>query len=172
MPRGHVELVHAPEIAAVEFPVGGWPVGARYKILSSDPESGAFTAVLLLPAGYRRTAGHLSSETELYVLGGTLRVGETTCGAGYYEYALPGSTVEEWTAVEPCEILFMARGEPPEFLSGPGRGGSEGRVQIDTETMPWMNTTIPGLSPGVCLKVLREVPATGEAVFIMGLMPG
>jgi hypothetical protein len=34
------------------------------------------------------------------------------------------------------------------------------------------DTTIPGLDPGVCLKVLRKVPATGEAVFLMGLMPG
>jgi len=63
MSRGHIELVHAPEIAEQDFAVAGWPLQPRIKILSEDAVSGALTGLLRLPAGYRRPANCAGAES-------------------------------------------------------------------------------------------------------------
>ena len=44
--RGWVELVHEPEIDAVELPASGWPAGPTMKVLSISERTGALTGIL------------------------------------------------------------------------------------------------------------------------------
>jgi hypothetical protein len=168
--RGWVELAHSPEIDPVELPASGWPVGPTMKVLSISERTGALTGVLILPPGYRRTEGHFGTHTELFVLEGSVRVGDTIRSYGYYEHAPAGVTVEPWTVDSGAEILFMARARP-DFAPAPGPNGTEGRIQLDSEAMEWVGTHIPGPPPGVVLKLLRHVPETNEMTWVCANPP-
>jgi hypothetical protein len=160
--RPHVELVHAPELPWTGLPASGWPAGAEVRLLSRDAETGALSAVLRLPAGWRRPAGHLVSDADLLVLSGSVRIGDHVRGLGWYEYTPPGATQEPWTVGEECELFFAPRTGTPDFVAGPGGPASDDvSLAIDTETVPWMLTPIPGPPAGLTLKILRRTPEGG-----------
>jgi hypothetical protein len=173
--RGHVEFVHAPEIEPVEGPGDNWPVGAQVKMLSQDRGSGALTGVLILPPGYRRKEGHLLADSEFFVLRGSLWIGETLHGFGFYSYAPAGATQAEWTVNEACELLFMARTGSPDFVPERGPNGADARsIEIDTERVSWSAGTRPDFSdpfPGLAIKVLRHVEETGENLLLFAAVP-
>jgi hypothetical protein len=165
--RPHVEPAHAPEIAPESL--AGWPDGTTVRVLSRDSETGAITGVVHLPAGVVREPTGLAAECDTYLLSGTLRVGGQERGAGYYEYAPAGSRHERWAALEGCELFLMARDGPPEPRSAEARDPAH--LSVDTDALEWAITPIPGMPGGIFLKVMRTVPATGESVFLMGLVP-
>jgi hypothetical protein len=171
MSRGWVELAHAPEIEPAPLPADSWPAGAEMRVLSRDEESGALTGVLILPPGYRRGVGHLPIESEFLVLSGTLRIGGTLREFGFYDYAPPGATHEPWATEAGCELLLMARDGAPDFVPLPGPQGVEGRIQLESEEMPWTMSHVPGPPPGLIHKVLRIVPETGEMTVLACTVP-
>lgn len=171
MSRGHVELAHAPEIAECEIPASGWPAGAAVKLLSLDEETGAFTGIVRLPPGYRRPAGHAACETELYVLGGSLRLGDRMRGTGYYEYSPPGAGQPPWSTEEGAEVLFFARGRRPDFTAGAGLDGAGDRIECDTEGLEWMVSPVEGPPEGMVIKILRHVEETGELTALCSNVP-
>jgi hypothetical protein len=171
MTRGHVELAHAPQIPEEVLPASGWPSGPVVRILSRDEDTGAFSAVLSLPPGYRRHPGHLSADSELLVLGGSLRIGGDVRGLGYYEYAPASSDQEAWSTEGGVTLLFCARGGSPDLLPGRGSGAAEARVMHDTERMDWMVSPVPGPPEGMVLKILRHVEATGELTALCSTVP-
>jgi hypothetical protein len=166
MSREHIELVHAPEIPEHAWAIAGWPPQARIKVLSEDPVSGALSGVLGLPAGYRRPAGFIGAETELIILEGSLRVGDAMRGFGYYEYAPAGTTHAPWSTETGASLLFFARDRAPEFVPHEGPSGVAGRIEIDSETLPWTQSPIPGPSEGLLHKWLRFVEETGEGTHL------
>jgi hypothetical protein len=167
MSRGHIELVHAPEIAEQDWVVAGWPAQPRIKVLSSDPVTGALTGLVRLPAGYRRPVGFVAAETELIVLEGSLRVGETMRDFGYYEYAPAGTTQAPWSTETGATLLFFARDRSPEFAPHEGPRGADGRIEIDSELEPWTQSPIPGPSEGLLHKTLRLIEETGEMTVLV-----
>lgn len=167
--RGWIELVHAPDIAEQPLPAQGWPMGPTMKVLSISEKTGAVTGELFLPRGYRRPAGHYTAQVEWLVLEGSVRVGSTVRAAGYYEFSPVGTDVEALTVDEGCKILFLCRARP-DFVPAAGNG-TEGKIQLDSEAMPWMETHIPGPPPGIILKLLRHVPETNEMTWICGNPP-
>jgi hypothetical protein len=171
MSRGHIELVHAPEIAEQDWVVAGWPAQPRIKILSSDPGTGALTGLVRLPAGYRRPIGFLAAESELIVLEGSLRVGETMRDFGYYEYAPAGTTQAPWSTETGATLLFFARDRAPEFAPHEGPRGADGRIEIDSELLPWTQSPIPGPSEGLLHKTLRLIEETGEMTVLVSNPP-
>jgi hypothetical protein len=161
MTRGHVELAHAPQIREEALPASGWPSGAVVRILSRDEDTGAFSAVLRLPPGYRRHAGHLSTESELLLLEGSLRIGGE----------VRGSDQEAWSTEGGATLLFCARGGSPDLRPGPGSEAAESPVRHDTERMDWMVSPVPGPPEGMVLKILRHVEATGEMTALCSSVP-
>ena len=122
--RGHVELVHAPDLIAEEVPADGWPVGATVAVLSRDRQTGELTGILRLPRGYRRGAGHYATATETFVLSGTVRVGEDVRGYGFYESAGPGVAVGPWAVAEGCELCSAPAGGRTSRAARAKRGSS------------------------------------------------
>jgi ChrR Cupin-like domain len=171
MARGWVELAHAPEIEPVPLPAEGWPVGAEIRVLSQDTDSGAVTGLLRLPPGFRRGPGHLKIESEFFLLSGSLRIGGALHEFGFYDYAPPGSTHEPWSTEAGCELLLMARNGAPDFVPLPGPDGVEGRIQLESEEMPWALSHVPGPPPGLIHKVLRIVDETGEMTVLACSVP-
>jgi len=169
--RGHVELVHAPQIEAVELPARGWGSGPVTKVLSADPASGAFSALLTLPPGYRRPSGWLEGLTESLVIDGTLGIGAVERGFGYYECNPGGVDHEPWSTETGATLLYFARERPPDFTPGPGPAGTAGRIESDSERLPWSFSTIPGPPDGHVHKILRKVETTGEMTVLLSTVP-
>ncbi len=165
MGRGHVELVHADELVWEPLTAGGWPAAARTKVLSEDTGTGAITAIVELPPGYRRGAGFFECGTEFFVLRGALRVGEVGRAFGYYEYSPAGASQAPWETAAGCELLLLARGQPA-LVAGTGSGDESEIVRADTEAMPWRQSKVPGPPPGILSKTLRHSEETGERVFL------
>jgi len=166
MSRGHIELVHAPQIEERDWTVAGWPAQPRIKVLSADSASGALSGIVRLPTGYRRPTGFLQAETELIVLEGSLRVGDTMRGFGYYEYAPAETTHAPWSTETGASLLFFARDRAPEFVPHQGHSSVAGRIELDSEALPWTWSPIPGPSEGLLHKWLRFVAETGEGTHL------
>lgn len=167
MARPHVEPAHTADLAPE--PLAGWPAGTTIRVLSRDPDTGAVTGVIHLPAGTVREPAALAAECDTYLLSGALRVGDHDRGAGYYEYAPAGSRHERWVAREDCELLLLARDGAPDLR--PAAARDPAHLAVDTDRLEWVITPIPGMPGGIFLKVMRTVPDTGESVFLMGLVP-
>lgn len=164
MARGHVEILHQAEVPYAPIVAAGWPSGAELKLLSSDADTHALTGLLRLAPGYRRPAGHLATESELFVISGSVRIGDTTREWGYYEFAAGGTTHEPWVSEAGCTMLLMT-GAAPDFVPDAG-SVSGGRIAVDTERMPWAISRIPGPDPGMLSKTLRHSDETGARVFL------
>lgn len=170
--RGWIELGHAPLIDWEPLPAEGWPYGAEAKVLSRDPSDGAFTGIVRLRAGYRRWAGHHTADIEVFVLSGSLRLGDGVKGYGWFGYLPAGVTSSAWTAESDVELLLCARTGAPHFKPEPGPVTShEGVIAIDTETVEWTVSGRPGIAPGLSHKLLRYNPETGEGTFLGAAVP-
>lgn len=175
MARGHIEHVHAPEIAEAEFTASGWPPGATVKILSADDETGAFTGLLRLPPGWRREAGRLSTTIESMVIDGELEVGGKTRGFGWFEYVGRGALQPAVFTERGAELIFFARGGAPRFTAAvadaDGAFDQVERIGLDTEQMLWSFSSIPGPPDGHVHKVLRRDEQTGGMTVMLSTVP-
>ena len=173
MSRGNVALVHAGDVAPAPLAAAGWPVGVRARVLSHDDETGAMTALITLPQGYRRPAGALAVDSEHYVLSGALRIGAEVHEPGWYEYAPGASRQEAWTVGEHCELLLMARGGTPDFVPAGHRPceRSAAAIALDSGRMRWTAERVPNEAPGAAFKRLRHDPETGEYLILAAFVP-
>lgn len=172
MARAHIELIHRDDVPWEPIRAEGWPAGTDAKILSRDPQSGDMTAILRLPPGWRRPAGHSPADVDLFVLGGELAVGGVRRGRGYYEWSPAGATQPEWAAgPEGAELIVFSPRARPDFAAGGGGGPADGRIEIDTDAVDWAHTVIPGPPPGMYIKLLRYLEATGEGLFLASTVP-
>ena len=185
MARGHIELVHAPDIPETSIPATGWPPGATVKILSADPETGAFTGLVRLPPGWQRPAGQLSATVESMVVDGELQADGVARRFGFYEHAPRGGVQRALATASGATLLFFARDSAPHFIAAPppdddappsvGNGGRENaeaeRIELDTERMAWSYSTIPGPPDGHVHKILRRDPRTGGMTVMLSTVP-
>ena len=136
--RGWVELAHAPQIEWAPLPAEGWPMGVQARVLSRDAADGALTAVVRLPAGYRRPLGHHGAALEVLISSGALRIGDEVHGHGWFGFLPAGVTSSPWTAETEVELLLCARTGSPDFRPEPGPVAShEGVIAIDTMLVDW-----------------------------------
>jgi len=162
MGRAHVEHVHAPQLEAEPLAWDGWPEGASVKVLSSDLGTGALTALVMLPAGYRRPAALAPAKTEVLVVSGTLRVGDATFGRCSYLYAPAGSVHAAWESVTDTELLVMARTGPAHLKPTGQPPASAGTILLDGGPLPWGPTPVPNGPPATEVAILRRDEETGE----------
>lgn len=171
MSRGHVELLNADDVAATEIAAGGWPAGTSTLVLSRDPDDGAFSGILRLPAGYRRGAGHVQADGDLLVVAGGLRIGDADRGVGHYEYHPPGSGQQEWVVGEQgCELFVKVSGVP-DFVPDGSSTAADGHVAFDTTRLDWIVTPVDGPPAGIVVKLLRTNEATGEMAALVANPP-
>lgn len=155
MSRPHVEIVHESDFAPGALPYAGWPGGERARILSTDPETGALSAVVELPAGYRRAAGCHAARSELVVLAGELRIG----GATVFLMTRGRADFERSSS---AGVAGAPAGADP---------GSSGRILLEAQRLPWVGQATAGPPPGIFSKRLRFDEATGERVFLCAMVP-
>lgn len=156
------------------MPAAGWTPGARVKVLSADPDSGAFTGLVRLPPGWSRDAGHFDTTIESIVIDGELQVAGQTRGFGFYEYVPRGLGHARLRTEAGATLLYFARDAAPDFRPGENKQGSadpSDRIELDTERLPWSFSRIPGPPDGHVHKVLRRDDRTGGMTVLLSSVP-
>lgn len=146
-PRPHVELVHVLDMAAKEVRLPGTDRPARIITLSESPQNHAISAVLDVPAGWRRERGaNPDTFVEQYVLGGDLRVGELQLLPHHYHRTAVGTAAGPWTSTHGARVLYFTEGDPMAWrpVSAPGDDLTEGTSWIDTNKVAWGDIFVAG----------------------------
>lgn len=164
MARPHIEFIDALAVAAQPV-ADGVLAGARRRLLSEDDETGAWTGIVSLPAGFSADLGALGRPLELFGLRGSVTVEGSTVGEGVYAYVPSGGT-RPLMAAGDAQLLVMVEEERPE---------SDTAVEvIDTSTMRWAAPDVEGadIPAGIVIKLLRVDPESGDWTWVAGVAPG
>lgn len=138
----------------------------RAKTLSSDAESGRYSALLTLPAEWRWTTGASPGmSVEIYVLSGQVELGELTLHPGNYAYLPPGSLGLSMSTEAGAELLY--------FLDEADRSATiRTPVFTSREVIPWQPLAVDPPVAGSEEKVLRHDPGNGARTWLQRTAPG
>src|SRR5438309_1270014 len=139
-PRPHVELVHVLDMPAKDLKLPGAEKPARLITLSESSQNRAISAVLDLPAGWRRERGaNPDTFVEHYLLSGDLRVGGLQLLPHHYYRAEAATAAGPWESTHGARVLYFTEGDPLAWRAVREEGDdiNEGITWVDTNTMPW-----------------------------------
>lgn len=178
MARQHVENCDAHAVAAEPWTPAGLPAGATRRLLSDDAVTGAFTAIVDLPAGWDSSAALCcSAPLQLFVLRGRLRLGDALLKAGGYGFHPPESPQGRWRAETPVSMLVIAEAGV-EFRTTSARQTAPGAIAaLDSWALEWIDPlaaskpSVP-FRTGLGVKLLRRDEASGSTTHLAGLLPG
>ncbi len=121
--------------------------GARVKVLSKDPNSGAETLMYELPQGWRADGLESTVYENLMVLDGELEVEDQTLRKYAYSYRPEGHRTGPVCTMTGAMVIAIA--------GAPGELSSKTPVpHVDTESMPWTPRPTP-MGSRSYLKILR-----------------
>jgi hypothetical protein len=163
MSRPHIEFLHAQQLPWGAAPLAprDW-ASASAKLLSRDPDSGACSLLLRLPAGFAATATPESRPFECLVIDGSAQLDEVPLGLDAYADVPAGASATRLGSERGAVLLaFFGPAEP---APSPAEARS-----IDTHNMPW---TRHDIDPSVQFlnlshKVLRHDPVSGEKTLLL-----
>jgi hypothetical protein len=169
MSRPHIEFVQAQHLSWQ--PCASRPDTAM-KRLSRDKQTGALSAILRYPAGWRAAAGALAVDEEFFVLDGALNHGGTEYGADCYAF---------WPRFFPRQAISAPSGATVlTFLSTPAQSPmpfdpTRLTERIDVRQGEWRaDLAAMGLEVMAAearIRRLRSDPHTGEITYITATMP-
>jgi hypothetical protein len=173
MPRPYVRKLYSEEVEQVPWSPPGFG-SALCRPLSADPETGAATELLELPAGWQAPAGSFGAGLELLVIEGSLRIGDWLLRRFSYSYLPAGVATGPWASAEGATMLWMPAGHLGFQAGEAARPGAHSALwipQIDSSALPWQPTITPGFPLGAMRKTLRIDPDSGAGTWILGMLP-
>lgn len=173
MPRPYVRKLYSEEVEPVRWSIAGFGE-ALNRPLSADPDSGAGTQLLELPAGWRGSAGTFGAALELLLVEGVLEIGDYKLKRFSYSYLPAGVPAGSWSAADGASVLWMPDGHldfQPGDTARPGARLQLWIPQIDSGALPWQPTLTPGFPVGAMRKTLRIDPDSGAGSWLLGMLP-
>lgn len=170
--RSHIEFIQAQLIPWRRIGQGAARPDAEYKFLSRDPETGACSALIRYPPGWRRDGENsVASAEEFYVLDGELRIDDLSFSHDSYGYFPAGYPHKSISTTSGAVVLTFFDREPT--ISTQAAAASQAPIRIDALHMPWdMTVNDPKLAHlGISRKDLRTDPETGERTFLSMVLP-
>lgn len=165
MARPHIEFIQAYERAPAVVGDGDLFAGARRRMLSSDDEIAASTALVTLDGGWSTDVGAAEGPLELFLLSGECELVGDRLRAGGYAYVPAGATGRLRAVVETSGLAML---EPPS-----DGGGVDGPIEVrDTTVMRWCASAFDTVPAGLVNKRLRDDPKTGERTWVAACPPG
>ncbi len=169
MARPHIEFVQAQHLPWEPFPSRP---GVSMKRLSQDEETGALSAILRYPAGWRAPEGTLAMDEEFFVLDGVVNHGGTHYEADCYAF---------WPRFFPRRAISTRSGATVlTFLSAPSSpprpfDPTQLTERIDVREGEW-KADLAGMGLEVMantarIRRLRSDPDTGEVTYITATIP-
>ena len=153
-----ISLEHVPRkyyyfdtnnVSDTEWQINGMPdsvISGRRRLLSWH-ECGACTARVVLPPNFEAPSGMFTADLEIFILQGTIQIGEWQLNKHCYSFIPTGVKLGDWKVVgnEEVEILWMENGPVPfEYKSTeynhPDAKLSEFIPVLDSKLLPWGKT--------------------------------
>jgi hypothetical protein len=177
MARPHIEPYVELNDPWKKMTLPGFPKGMRYKVLSLDDETGACSLKVQYEPGYSLPQGMSYSEMELFVLRGSLTIGDKVHGPGTYVFLPAGVCLPPITTKNGCEMLQYYNYGEPSFVASDSDHPDAERDQLaivnSYEGMQWSTSTgiFPATAPGCLVKVLRFDARTHGFTFLYCMTP-
>jgi len=172
MPRPHLEFIQCQTIPWAILGKNNSRSGTEIKVLSSDQDTGASTAIIRYPEGWLLSAPHyLQCDEELYVLDGCIKINELAYEKGDYAYLPAGFQRNTMSSPSGSAVITFYEGNyqavagaaPEKYYSG-----NKLIRRMQTSKNDWHGAGDDTIaSPDVGLKVLRLDPDTGERTWIL-----
>lgn len=179
MAKRHIENANAHLIPAAPWGAAGLPSGATLRVLSDDPVSGATTAILELPTEFSTLGSALacSTDLQLFVLEGELRLGDAHLSVGGYCFHPADSPLGDWHCTAALRALLILGGNASFMPTRSAIAHPNAIAAIDSWALQWIDPLAASdpstvYRTGVMVKMLREDPETGSTTHLAGLMPG
>ena len=148
------------------------------RTLSVDPETGATTALIDLPKSFAIDRVSCEAAQDWLVIEGEIREGGRVLRPGAYSY-YPTKAAQPPRLVTERATVFAIYGSTPVYTTSPGESAYRAEVIefADVWTIPWhdpLKVSEPSekFNPGIFIKMLRVDRATGEQLYLAGLMAG
>lgn len=179
MGRPHLEPLVDADVQPQPLELPGWKPGIQYRTMSLDPVNGACTQVVELGGGFKQPAGFANSEFELFILGGSLRIGRQTYGKDHYFFVPAGHRLPAISTREGCRAIWFWNDHYPDWVAASAdrddavksdefvsvASGDEVRWQVPGMIMPQTE-------PGIFIKILRMDEYTGAFTGLYIMVPG
>lgn len=162
------ELPYPAFIQADDLPdifIAGLP-GIRAKRFAGNPDTRRSSNRLSLPADWSFTTGGLPDKSvEIYVLAGTVMLGEFTLQPGAYAYVPDGSTGVPLRTDRGAQILyFLDDANPAAVIQTP--------IISSRSIVPWLPVSDDPNDFGISVKELRADPGSGARTWLLRIDPG
>lgn len=170
--RPHIEFIQAQLVPWQRIGQHAARPDAEYKFLSRNAETGACSALIRYPAGWRRNGDNrIAAAEEFYVLQGGIEVDGLSFSHDCYGYFPPNYAHDSFASPQGAVVLtFFDREPTPSTSKSSNRRES---IRVDALHMPWdMSLNDPKLAHlGISRKDLRTDPVTGERTFLSMVLP-
>lgn len=149
-----------PDIFLADLP------GVRAKRFAGDPNTRRSSNRLLLPPDWSFSTGGLPNKSiEIYVLAGTIRLGEFDLQPGGYAYLPDGSTGVSMSTVAGAQVLyFLDDANSSAVIRTP--------LIASRDLIPWNPLSTDLEDAGLSIKELRTDPGSGARTFLLRIEPG
>ena len=149
----------------------------EFKQLSFDEKTGARTILVKLPPGWRQPPGYHSTDLEMFVVEGGVRIGDRPVGRYSYAY-YPAGYSHSFGTEEGATVLQFWGGAPDYVASAKSKPGTNSNGAVDgllyhdvptsgPESLPkFRNEPVMENSP-VHVKLLRLDEVTGQKTWIV-----
>lgn len=172
--RPYIEFIQAQLVPWRRIAPGNARPDAEYKFLSRDNDTGACTAIIRYPPGWRREAvEHIAASEEFYVLEGAIEYNGKSYSFDNYGH-FPGNATRTSMSTSGGAVVLTFFSEQPTFIAGEGdEEATKNIIHLDVLHMPWdMTLNDPKLAHlGISRKDLRKDEKTGERTFLTMILP-
>lgn len=181
MTRPQTENLNVSDITPENWTVPGLADGLQVRRLNEDPETGALSAMIHIPKGWKRKEAAIGeADQDLFLMDGELEIGGNVLQSGAFSFYPNGVVQPPWIARQDCAAFVIFNREPVFHAateSSPDAKTEQTVAALDTWTMEWFDplaASKPSVKfhPGIFVKVLRVDPDTGTSTHLAGLMPG
>lgn len=166
MARAHVEFVQSQRVAWRDGALGGERLGFAARVLSQDPATGASSAIVRIPAGWR-WHGALACDEEFLVLRGALAVDDAPLAAFGYAH-LPAGAATTLVARETTIAAWFLDASP--MRAAPREYDPRRRVVLDAMAVPYTGNFHPEFPAGAGRKWLFRDPVGGDETWLLATM--
>jgi len=176
MPRPHIEFIQHQDLpfSYAPMPGGGPETEVGRKVLSYDPDSGAASILLDLPAGWRLPGtSHYVADVELYVISGTLTLSGVTYSQHTYAFLPAGYPLVDGASERGAQLMFFTSGQADRVADEADPGTMDERRLIRYLNLfegPWTGNFHPQFPVGAGRKWLRRDPVTTDESWILGTL--
>lgn len=149
-----------PDIFLADLP------GVRAKRFAGDPNTRRSSNRLLLPPDWSFSTGGLPNKSvEIYVLAGSIKLGEFDLPAGGYAYLPDGSTGVSMSTEAGAQVLyFLDDANASAVIRTP--------LIASRDLIPWNPLSDDLEDAGLSIKELRRDPGSGARTFLLRVEPG